>query len=132
MHGVASDIAPRRSPYGASTTPTPTRADAFELIQLDDGESLGEPLGDAVGLREGLSDGDPLGLEVIQKLVEHVQDAEHGSGRFTLARGKSGERVERAKQIRRTVDQYERLVPRRLGRAFHGRGLCANASGVIA
>ena len=40
MHGVASDIAPRRSPYGASTTPTPTRADVFELIQSDDGESL--------------------------------------------------------------------------------------------
>ena len=40
MHGVASDIAPRRSPYGASTAPTPTRADTFELIQLDDGESL--------------------------------------------------------------------------------------------
>ena len=41
MHGVASDIAPRRSPYGGtSTTPTPTRADIFELIQNDDGESL--------------------------------------------------------------------------------------------
>ena len=40
MHGVASDIAPRRSPYGATTTPTPTRADVFELIQNDDGESL--------------------------------------------------------------------------------------------
>ena len=38
MHGVASDIAPRRSPYGASATPTPTRADVFELIQNDDGE----------------------------------------------------------------------------------------------
>ena len=41
MHGVASDIAPRRSPYGgSSTTPTPTRANVFELIQSDDGESL--------------------------------------------------------------------------------------------
>ncbi len=94
------------------------RFDRFEQRRHLRAQLVGHrwPVGLVLGVQlvaEGLArrvedDGHARRLQLVEQLVEHVDDAEHGAGWLPAGRRQRRQRVKGAVQIRRAVDENER------------------------